>query len=414
MSLETINGAQGINDVYQLTSILLDNKEDSLEQLLQSACKILKAELGVICLLKDNKYVVKSVHSTLPYEVDVQSIPSLDETFCFYVVKEDKILELPDIENSKYKNLLCCDVLKVKSYIGIPLKFDNKDVGTINFSSREIRTNGYSKEELDLLTILNQWVSQHLNNKYYKESLKNKNEELESKNRELEGLMEENNQLMQILVHDLKSPLSNIKMLSYLFQDFARDPDSEELISIFNKSLDYVFHLIDQMETLNNMETFSSSNYIEEFDLNEFLQANLKDFNAAAEAKSIKISYKSKADKTVIKTDMNFLKRINYNLISNALKFSPFNKQLFVTLDNTDTHFLISFKDEGPGIGDGELSQLFQKFVKLNNRPTNSESSSGLGLFIVKELSKKIKGEIMVESKLGEGSTFTVRLPFAI
>lgn len=414
MSLSTINEVRGINDIYDLTSILLDNQDDSLEQLLRSACKIFEAELGVICLLKDDKYIVKSVHSTLPYEVDVQSISSLDETFCFYVVKDDQILELPDIENSKYKNLECCNVLKVKSYIGIPLKFDNNDVGTINFSSREVRTNGYSKEELDLLAFLNQWVSQHLNNKYYKESLKNKNDELESKNRELEGLMEENNQLIQILVHDLKSPLSNIKMLSYLFQDFARDKDSEELISIFNKSLDYVFHLIDQMETLNNMETFSSNNYIEEFDISDFIQANLKDFNASAEAKSIKINYNLKGNKTVVKTDMNFLKRINYNLISNALKFSPFEKQLFVTLDNTDTHFLISFKDEGPGIGDGELSQLFQKFVKLNNRPTNSESSSGLGLFIVKELSKKIKSEIIVASTIGQGSTFTVKLPLAI
>ncbi|HET8828387.1 MAG TPA: ATP-binding protein, partial [Pelobium sp.] len=53
-------------------------------------------------------------------------------------------------------------------------------------------------------------------------------------------------------------------------------------------------------------------------------------------------------------------------------------------------------------------------FVKLNNRPTNSESSSGLGLFIVKELLKKIKGEVSVESTLGAGSTFILKLPFAI
>ncbi|WP_017258261.1 GAF domain-containing sensor histidine kinase [Pedobacter arcticus] len=403
-----------IDDIYNLTSILLKNEEDSLEQLLKAACKIFKAELGVICLLKDDRYIVTSIYSQLPYVVDVIAIPRLDETFCYHAIKEGKILELPDIGNSKYNNLICCDVLKVKSYIGIPLKFDNKDVGTINFSSREVRSDGYSKKELDLLIYLNQWVSQYLNRNYYKETLQSQYEELEAKNRALEVLMEENNQLTQILVHDLKSPLSNIKMLSYLFQDFAQDADSEELISIFNKSLDYVFHLIDQMETLNNMETLSTSSYIEDLDLDEFVQANLKDFAKTAEAKSINFNYKFDGTKSIVKTDINFLKRILYNLISNALKFSPFQKQIYVTLSCTDTHFLIAIKDEGPGIGDGELSLLFQKFVKLHNRPTNSESSSGLGLFIVKELLKKIGGEITVESELGKGSTFKVHLPFAV
>ncbi|HET8829952.1 MAG TPA: GAF domain-containing sensor histidine kinase, partial [Pelobium sp.] len=343
MSLSITNEAQHIDDIYKLTSILLENKEDSLEQLLKSACKIFNAELGLICLLKGETYIVKSLHSELPYSVDFDAIPNLQETFCFYVVKQDSVLEIPDIDHSEYKNLASSDILKVKSYIGIPLKFENKDVGTINFSSRQARKNGYTKTELNLLTYLNEWVSQYLNHSYYKESLKSKNAELETKNQALEGLMEENNQLMQILVHDLKSPLSNIKMLSYLFQDFARDPDSEELINIFNKSLAYVFHLIDQMETLNNMETFSSSNYIEEFDLSEFLQANLKDFNTSAEAKSIKLNYSFKGTKSLIKTDINFLKRITYNLISNALKFSPFEKQIFVTLSHTDTHFSVSF-----------------------------------------------------------------------
>ncbi|HEX7366105.1 MAG TPA: GAF domain-containing sensor histidine kinase [Pelobium sp.] len=403
-----------ISDVYKLTSILLENKADSLEQLLAAACKIFKAELGLICLLKDDKYTLTSVHSALPYDVDITAIPTLDETFCYHAIKKGGILELPDIDKSDYNKLICCDVLKVKSYIGIPLKYDNEDVGTINFSSREVRKDGYSKKELELLSYLNQWVSHHLNRNYYKKTLREKNEELEAKNKAAEVLMEENNQLIQILVHDLKSPLSNIKMLSYLFQDFARDPDSEELLAIFNKSLDYVFHLIEQMETLNNMETFSTHNYIEDFDLNEFIAANVKDFTKVAEAKSILLNYQAEGTKSVIKTDMNFLKRIMYNLISNAIKFSPFNKEIFVTLNHDDSHFFISVKDEGPGIGGGELSKLFQKFVKLNNRPTNSESSSGLGLFIVKELLKRINGDVLVDTEPGKGSIFTIKLPFQI
>ncbi len=414
MPLSNASDAQHINSIYKLTSILLENKEDSLQKLLKSACEIFKAELGIICLLNDNQYTVHSIYSELPYEIDFDSVTNHKDTFCYYAVNDGEILALPDVENSPYSQLPCCQLLKVKSYIAIPLKFENQEMGTLNFSSREIRRDGYSNQEFDLLSYLNEWISQHLNRTYYKESLRKKNIELEAKNRALEVLIDENNQLTQILVHDLKSPLSNIKMLSYLFQDFARDPDSEELISIFNKSLDYVFHLLDQMETLNNMETFSTNNYLEDFDLDEFVKANLKDFAQAAETKSITLNYKFEGTKSIIKTDINFLKRVLYNLISNALKFSSFKKQVYVTLNHTDSHFLISIRDEGPGISDGELPMLFGKFVKLNNRPTNSESSSGLGLFIVKELLRKIGGEVTVESELGKGSTFKVSLPFSI
>ena len=226
--------------------------------------------------------------------------------------------------------------------------------------------------------------------------------------------MQEKNQLTQILVHDLKSPLSNIKMLSFLFQDFVKDKESEELLNIFNNSLQDVFHLINQMETLNNMENFELNNYIEEFDLHEFLEENLKNFNNTAEEKEIKIHYKFEGKASIIKTDQNFLKRILHNLLSNAIKFSAFKKNIFISLKEINNEFIIAVKDEGPGINEEEKVKLFDRFSILSNKPTNNESSSGLGLFIVKELVKSLDGEIEVKSVLQEGSTFSVILPKTI
>ena len=226
--------------------------------------------------------------------------------------------------------------------------------------------------------------------------------------------MQEKNQLTQILVHDLKSPLSNIKMLSFLFQDFVKDKESEELLNIFNNSLQDVFHLINQMETLNNMENFELNNYIEEFDLHEFLEENLKNFNNTAEEKEIKIHYNFEGKTSIIKTDQNFLKRILHNLLSNAIKFSAFKKNIFISLKEINDEFIIAVKDEGPGINEEEKVKLFDRFSMLSNKPTNNESSSGLGLFIVKELVKSLDGEIEVKSVLQEGSTFSVILPKTI
>jgi signal transduction histidine kinase len=108
------------------------------------------------------------------------------------------------------------------------------------------------------------------------------------------------------------------------------------------------------------------------------------------------------------------LKRVLHNVISNAIKFSPFNKNVFIAIEAGKQEFLIKIKDEGPGISEDDQKKLFDKFNKLKNKPTNSESSSGLGLFIVKELLKNLKGTIDVKSELEVGTVFTITLPKSI
>jgi signal transduction histidine kinase len=168
------------------------------------------------------------------------------------------------------------------------------------------------------------------------------------------------------------------------------------------------------METLNSVENVSLNYYIEEFDLNLFLAETLENFKNTADYKQIKLGYTSNTAVTNIKTDQNFLKRILHNLLSNAIKFSPFQKNIYVNLSLKEEDFYISIKDEGPGISLDEQTKLFDRFSTLSNKPTNNESSSGLGLFIVKELLKSIKGDVMVQSTIDEGSTFTIRIPLEL
>ena len=111
---------------------------------------------------------------------------------------------------------------------------------------------------------------------------------------------------------------------------------------------------------------------------------------------------------------MNFLKRVLYNLISNAIKFSPFEKEISISVIDTKNTFTISINDQGPGISEEDQEKLFTKFNKLNNKPTNNESSSGLGLYIVKKLLKNLHGEIEVKSILGQGTSFNLTIPHQI
>ena len=418
MTFQNVDESKRMDEIFKITSILNKNTDNTLHEILKIACTSLGTDIGCISNIKDDAFIIYEFYST-DDNINLKSeLLDLTNTFCDITLKENKVFTINNANVPDYRNHACFEMFGMNSYIGVPIKYNDQEIGTLSFASKIPKIPVYSQTDKDLVQYLGQWVSNFLDRLYYKRNIAEKNNQLEdinkelaSKNENLQNIMQEKNQLTQILVHDLKSPLSNIKMLSFLFQDFVKDKESEELLSIFNNSLQDVFHLIDQMETLNNMENFELNNYIEEFDLHEFLEENLKNFNNTAEVKEIKIHYSFEGSTSIIKTDQNFLKRILHNLLSNAIKFSAFKKNIYISLKDINDEFIIAIKDEGPGINEEEKVKLFDRFSILSNKPTNNESSSGLGLFIVKELVKSLDGEIEVKSVLQEGSTFSVILP---
>jgi signal transduction histidine kinase len=95
------------------------------------------------------------------------------------------------------------------------------------------------------------------------------------------------------------------------------------------------------------------------------------------------------------------------NLISNAIKFSPLGKKIFITLKEAGDLVMISIRDQGPGIPVEDQHRMFDHFQKLRNKPTGGETSTGLGLAIVKKIVDVHQGTLTVESEPGEGATFS-------
>ena len=108
------------------------------------------------------------------------------------------------------------------------------------------------------------------------------------------------------------------------------------------------------------------------------------------------------------------LERIVRNLVSNAVKYSPRGKNIWVKVYRVENHVRAEIRDEGPGISVEDQKRLFGKFARLTARPTGGEHSTGLGLAIVKRLVGSMKGEVWCESRPGEGAAFIVELPVAV
>jgi signal transduction histidine kinase len=237
--------------------------------------------------------------------------------------------------------------------------------------------------------------------------LKQKSDSLEEENREKTSIL-------NIVSHDLRSPLNKIKGLTDLMKlSGGLSTEQNEYVTHIVRSVSdgnqLIRHLLDS-ESLNNEKQKNIE--ITPIDLQSFLHGWQMDVNAQLIHKNQKLHIDNRvAENFIFKSEPLLLTRILDNLVSNASKFSEKGQSIWVTVRAIDGAVNFSIRDEGPGISDEDRKLLFRKFQKLTARPTAGEGSTGLGLSITKALIEKLNGTIDLKSKVGEGTEFIVTFP---
>lgn len=243
-----------------------------------------------------------------------------------------------------------------------------------------------------------------------KQEIADQNEKLEKHNHELSELNHEKDTLMNIVAHDLKSPLNRIYGLSDLVEvEGNLSKDQLTYLGLIKDSTRSGLDLIVDLLDVNSLEVNREPHY-SNFNLSTFLRDRVGAFGHYASIKEIEIRLieRNIAD---ISLDQEYLARIMDNLISNAIKFSPRNSLIIISAEKTSGFYVIEVKDHGPGFSAGDKKHLYQKFKKLSARPTAGETSNGLGLAIVKILVDRMEGKIELTSTPGQGSEFTISFP---
>jgi signal transduction histidine kinase len=242
--------------------------------------------------------------------------------------------------------------------------------------------------------------------------IKDKNKVLRKKNEQLEDLAEEKDSLLGIMAHDLKNPLGGMESVVDLVESAGElNEEQEEYFSLLEQQVKSARNLINDVLEMNKLENDTSELSKDRLDLISFIEKKKNNFNTLASKKNIKLNIDSNEKELILITGLNELNRIVDNLLSNAIKYSPMGETVIIQLEKSNTEITIHFKDKGKGIQEKEMPKLFKKFSKLSARPTNEESSSGLGLYIVKILAERINAQIDVISKPEQGSCFSLILP---
>lgn len=236
------------------------------------------------------------------------------------------------------------------------------------------------------------------------------NQTLVLQNQRLEELNHEKDTLMNIVAHDLKSPLNRIRGLVQLLEMDKSSEGQFDYIEIIKKTTQSGLTLIADLLDLSAVSETSLKPHIKQVDIHALVDDAIESFREAAKDKNITVM-KLNPDILTVSSDPDFIRRILDNLLSNSIKFSNVNTRVVINYGNGGHEFFLSVKDSGPGFSEKDKNLIYQKFKRLSAQPTGNETSNGLGLALIKSLVDRLNGTIELISEERKGSEFIIKLP---
>ncbi|MFD1875029.1 PAS domain-containing sensor histidine kinase [Hymenobacter bucti] len=223
--------------------------------------------------------------------------------------------------------------------------------------------------------------------------------------------------IMHLVAHDLKNPINNIKIVVALLQSHAgvlqiepgsAQQDVQKLLTLANQSCETANVLLKDVLYLGQLESTRLETH--RTDLNAFLQERLEVFRVAAQEKKIALVLDLPTETIHVAIHRDKFGRILDNLLSNALKFTPADGTIKVCLQAHEGHVRLTVQDTGLGIPAELQPHVFDKFSTASRPGLYGDTTTGLGLFITKQIVEMHQGQIWLESTENEGTTFFIDL----
>ncbi|WP_022835455.1 sensor histidine kinase [Salisaeta longa] len=241
------------------------------------------------------------------------------------------------------------------------------------------------------------------------------NRELLRSNALLQDALEENSRVLGVAAHDLKNPIFGIRALAeVLLERDGLDEEVHRKISLMQSSANESLTLIDDLlATAAGTDDDKPTAERAIVDVADLAQWVVVGFKAQADRKDQVLDLNIPSRPCTVRAERRRLREAMNNLVSNALKYAPKGTTVAISVQYAPDEISFAVRDEGPGLTEEDKRHLFQPFQRLTPEPTGGESSSGLGLYIVKQVVDQHDGRVTVESTVGEGSTFKIWLPTA-
>jgi len=314
----------------------------------------------------------------------------------------------------------------VGSEMAAPLVVGERVIGVVNVESP--RLNAFSGDDLHLLTTLARQLATvfekvRLDTALEKERaslarrVEERTAELNIANAELRQAARAKDEFLAGMSHELRTPLTAILGMSESLQEQVYGPQNEkqlEALRTIETSGQHLLTLINDILDLSKVEAGKMELHIGPVVVESVCQASLQFIKEAALKKHIQVTSTLDTQVVTIQADERRLKQILVNLLGNAVKFTPGGGKVGLEMQSDVEQQMVHFvvRDTGIGITPENIGRLFQPFVQLDSSLSRQYSGTGLGLSLVKRLVELHGGSVSVESQVGQGSCFTVSLPW--
>lgn len=218
--------------------------------------------------------------------------------------------------------------------------------------------------------------------------------------------------------HDLRSPLNIILSILQCYKDEYMDTSKakqcKEHLEIIKRNAYKILKLINNLIDTAKLEKQHYKLKKQNLDIINLIEWNISAIDKYARQKEISLVFDTNVEECIMAVDPEAIDRIIMNLISNAIKFSPKGKSIYINAWKSINQLSISIKDEGIGIPKEEQKTIFNRFVQSSKNRNNENCGSGIGLDLVRYLTKIHNGTIELKSEENNGSEFIIKLPIDI
>lgn len=231
---------------------------------------------------------------------------------------------------------------------------------------------------------------------------------------QVRSLDETRSQFVSNASHELKTPLTTMKILleSILYGGDMDKETREEFLTDIDREIDRLSSVVTDLLTLAHIDSKKLTLKREMLYLADVVQESVERLRPIAEKKNQTLSFEVEEECEMM-ADAGKLEQVSYNLIGNAIKYTPEDGEIRIRLTRSGRNAVLTVTDNGVGIPEEDLPHIFDRFYRVDKARTRTgdEGGTGLGLSIVRQIVRLHAGTVTVDSKLGSGTVFTVTLP---
>lgn len=361
-----------------------------LHRIVRIAADLCDAEEASILLydpVKEVLYFEAATNISKPY-LKGQIVP-IDSSIAGWVVKNRQPILIPDASSDErhFNPITKITGTETKTLLGIPLITKDIIVGVLEAINK--RTGEFTDDDLNVLTILGAQAAVAIEN----------------------ARLFQQSDLIAEFVHELRTPMASLSTaVQILLRPDISEQQHTKLAEIIRDEINRLSDLTTSFLDLARLESGRMQFHYSNFNVNGLLEYCIEIMQGRASEKNISISLESPNESIQIHADRDKIIQVILNLLSNAIKYNHEGGKIVIKVVENDRNVVISVADTGLGISPESLPHLFNKFYRVPGME-NKTPGTGLGLSICKRIIETHDGVIEVQSALGKGSIFTVRLP---